>query len=228
MVRVESADKSFYAVFEPNTALEQLDIDISEDDSEAYVYASEVASCVTDWNGHGTVDPLWLMSDRKNHKYIYMVSRAIDRVRPPLPKITISDEGDCLYCKSKDFYATIRNFTVLEFMDLIGQVRKLNKDEERSFFKCLAIESVLIDWNGLGKLKASQLYDDKKHHPYVVAIDSALSDFFRGDAFTLSEDFRILDDSNNNGGHDPEPPSVEPTNNVNKGFSFNVERIPRR
>ena len=223
-MRVESKDKKFFAEFDVLTPLEILDIDVSERDSESFIFASEVALAVTDWNGDGKIDPLELISNRNNHKYVYLVSRAIDATRPKIPHLRLEETEDAYILIGNDFYIKIRDMTVLEFMDVVANHRKQYGDDLQSIYKCKLLAAILLDWNGEGRLSGEQIHEDKDKHPYVVATDTAITNFFR-EEFTLCESNPVLDDMHTDGRDDSEPISVESEEDKNSRISFNVARV---
>lgn len=228
-MKITTKNSSFYAEFNVLSPLEWLDLEVNEEDSDAYIIASEVALAVTDWNGLGKVDPLWLLSDRSNHNRVFMVSSAIDRTRQTIPKFEIDEQPDLLVFHNKDFFCKVKNLTVLEFMGILSQTRKTYGDDLRSRFKCEGVASVIVDWNGIGSITAEQLLTDKDSHPYVVGLDLALANFFRQfEEYTISDDAPILDDGNDNGGDVfNESGSLESAKNSHKGFSVDVAGISR-
>jgi hypothetical protein len=224
-MRVTNKDLTFYAHIDILSPLEWLDLEISENDSDSKIRACEVALAVTDWNGLGKVDPLFLLANRDLHKLVFQVSRVIDENRIQIPTLTATQEKDYIKVSGHGFYANLRNLTILEFMDMIAVVRRDYGDDLRSIFKAKAVASVVLDWNGLGPVDGDFLHENKDLHPYVLAIDIAVASFFRDDEDSVLQSNPVLDDNHHNGRYVAEPSSMESGNNSGKGFSVNVARI---
>ncbi|MGL5925552.1 hypothetical protein [Chroococcidiopsis sp.] len=161
------------------TPLEWLDIERDESDTESMIYASEVAYCLEDWNGEGKLDPLALLSNRKNHALISQVSKVADKQRLDIPQLTLTEKTLEYQIWDDTFMCVLRPFTILEFLDHIASVKTKNPGELPSVFKCKALADCLIGWNGEGSISAEDLLSRKDEHKYIVAVDRALTTFFR-------------------------------------------------
>ncbi len=162
------------------TAIEWLDMSFDEKDSDSFTYANQVAYSVVDWNGDGKIDPLQLLSDRKLHPIILQLSNAIDSMRYEIPKFAVQD-NNTLDLVAEGMRICFKPLTVLEFLDLLSDVRKKNGDISRAMLKCESMSAALLDWNGMGALSAEQLFNDRSLHSAVIGADRALGEFFRFD-----------------------------------------------
>lgn len=218
----------FNVVLKRVTPLEALDVSMDLEDSDSFNYAVEVAYWVEDWNGEGTVDPLVLLADKKNHLKIYQLVQLIDKLKDT-PALTILESDDGYYCENKEekFSVILAPLTILQYVDLTSDVRKEKSSSVRSIFKAKLISSIVLDWNNLGKITYQELLDNRELHKWVIAIDRALTEFFRSDEdFTVSNFEGVLDSSDNNGSNEhPEPSSVESSDSSGKQFSVSLERV---
>lgn len=176
VIRYRTGEKIKIRVLTP---LEWLDIDRDESDTESMIYASEVAFCLEDWNGEGKLDPLALLSNRKNHAIIAAVSKIIDQQRLDIPKLNFQEDAQEYKIYNDNFMCVLRPFTILEFLDHIAGIKKQNPSELPSVFKCKALAECVISWNDEGSISADDLLSRKNEHKYIIAVDQALTLFFR-------------------------------------------------